>query len=180
MQVNHSFPTYVFGTVARDQVGSYTANMPYVVQELGKIRDIDFSARVTGQYDIVIRLNSNDPAQVYNVVDKIRTIQGLTVTNVFMANEGFSSDKKFESQNVWGFTLLSANKPVQEVVQKLKMVPTVQDVSYGIVPGQFDIIVSHRAKNYEELMRTAFDQIVPTDGIWRSETLFAYQPNVKA
>ena len=180
MQVNQSFPTYVFGKVDRDQVGSFTDNMPYVVQELGKINDVEFSARVTGQYDIVIRLNNNNPAQVYNSINRISEIQGLTVTDVFMANDGFNTNQKFDPQNVWGFTLLSANKPVEEIVQKLKKMPTVHDVSYGIVPGQFDIIVTHKAKTYEDLMRTAFDQIVPTDGIWRSETLFAYQPRVKA
>jgi hypothetical protein len=37
-----------------------------------------------------------------------------------------------------------------------------------------------QANTHEELMKTPFDQIVPTEGIWRSETLFAYKPRVKA
>jgi hypothetical protein len=40
--------------------------------------------------------------------------------------------------------------------------------------------MSYKAKNYEDLMRKSVEQITQTEGIWRSETLFAYQPNLKA
>jgi len=171
MQANKMFPTYVFAKVQRDRV-------PHVVEELRKFNEIEFSAQVTGRYDIVMRVKTSNPEQIYNLVNKIRTIHGVNTTNTFTANDGFTNGQKLDAQGVWGFSLLSINRPLPEVIQKLKKLPALYDAS--CVPGQFDIIMSYKAKNYEDLMRTTVEQIAQTEGIWRSETLFAYQPNVKA
>ena len=82
------------------------------------------------------------------------------------------------AQGVWGFSLLSVNRPLPEVLQKLKSLPAIYDA--WSIPGQFDIVMSYKAQNYEQLMKSTVDQLAHTDGISRSETLFAYQPNVKA
>ncbi len=168
MQAKQMFPTYVFAKVQRDRV-------PRVVEELRKYSEIEFSAQVTGRYDLVMRLNTNIPEQIYNIVNKIRAIQGVHATNTFVANDGFTNGQKLDAQGVWGFSLLSVNKPLPEVIQKLKKLPALYDAS--CVPGQFDIIMSYKAQNYEQLMKTTVEQIAQTEGIWRSETLFAYQPN---
>jgi DNA-binding Lrp family transcriptional regulator len=171
MQAKQMFPTYVFAKVQRDQVH-------HVVEELRKFSEIEFSAQVTGRYDIVMRLKTNNPEQIYNLVNKIRTIHGINATNTFTANDGFTNGQKLDNQGVWGFSLLSINRPLPEVLQKLKKLPALYDAS--CVPGQFDIIMSYKSKNYEDLMRTSIEQIAQTEGIWRSETLFAYQPNLRA
>jgi DNA-binding Lrp family transcriptional regulator len=171
MQAKQMFPTYVFAKVQRDQVH-------HVVEELRKFSEIEFSAQVTGRYDIVMRLKTNNPEQIYNLVNKIRTIHGVNATNTFTANDGFTNGQKLDNQGVWGFSLLSINRPLPEVLQRLKKLPALYDAS--CVPGQFDIIMSYKAKNYEDLMRTSIEQIAQTEGIWRSETLFAYQPNLRA
>ncbi len=49
MQANKMFPTYVFAKVQRDRV-------PQVVEELRKYSEIEFSAPVTGRYDIIMRI----------------------------------------------------------------------------------------------------------------------------
>ncbi len=171
MQANKTFPTYVFAKVQRDR-------LPHVVEELRKFGEIELSSQVTGRYDLVIRLNTSIPEQVYNIVNRIRAIHGVHATNTFVANDGFTNGQKLDAQGVWGFGLLSVNRPLPEVMQKLKKLPALYDAS--CVPGQFDIIMSYKAKNYEELMKTTVEQIAPIEGIWRSETLFAYQPYVKA
>ena len=171
MQAKQMFPTYVFAKVQRDRVHN-------VVEELRKFNEIEFSAQVTGRYDIVMRLKTNNPEQIYNLVNKIRTIHGVNATNTLTANEGFTNGQKLEGQGVWGFSLLSINRPLPEVLQKLKKLPALYDACS--VPGQFDIIMSYKAPNYEQLMKSTVEQLGHTDGIWRSETLFAYEPNVKA
>jgi DNA-binding Lrp family transcriptional regulator len=171
MQANKMFPTYVFAKVQRDQVH-------HVVEELRKISEIEFSSQVTGRYDIVMRLKTNNPEQIYNLVNKIRTIHGVNATNTFTANDGFINGQKLDPQGVWGFSLLSINRPLPEVLQKLKKLPALYDA--WSVPGQFDIIMSYKTANYQDLMKTSIEQIAQTEGIWRSETLFAYQPYVKA
>ncbi len=171
MQAKQMFPTYVFAKVQRDRVHN-------VVEELRKFNEIEFSAQVTGRYDIVMRLKTNNPEQIYNLVNKIRTIHGVNATNTLTANEGFTNGQKLEGQGVWGFSLLSINRPLPEVLQKLKKLPALYDACS--VPGQFDIIMSYKTANYEDLMRTSVEQIAQTEGISRSETLFAYQPYIKA
>ncbi|MGA2971819.1 MAG: Lrp/AsnC ligand binding domain-containing protein [Candidatus Bathyarchaeia archaeon] len=171
MQANKIFPTYVFAKVQRDKVN-------HVVEELRKFSEIEFTSQVTGRYDIVMRLKTNNPEQIYNLVNKIRTIHGVNATNTFTANDGFINGQKLEAKGVWGFSLLSINKPLPEVLQKLKKMPALHDA--WSVPGQFDIIMSYKTANYEDLMKTSVEQIAQTEGIWRSETLFAYQPYIKA
>ena len=172
MQANNKmFPTYVFAKVQRDRVQQ-------VVEELRKYSEIEFSAPVTGRYDIVMRIKTSNPEQLYSTINKIRSIHGVNGTNTFTANDGFVNGQKLDAQGVWGFSLLSINKPIPEVIQKLKSLPAIYDA--WSFPGQFDIIMSYKAQNYEQLMKTSVEQLAHTDGIWRSETLFAYQPNVKA
>src|SRR5208282_5490062 len=136
------------------------------------------SAPVTGRYDIVMRLKTNNPEQIYNLVNKIRTIHGVNLTNTFTANDGFVNGQKLDAQGVWGFSLLSVNKPLPEILQKLKSLPAIYDA--WSIPGQFDIIMSYKSQNYEQLMKSTVEQLTHTEGISRSETLFAYQPNLKA
>src|SRR5208337_3701244 len=140
MQANKMFPTYVFARVQRDRVQQ-------VVEELRKYSEIEFSAPVTGRYDIVMRIKTSNPEQLYSIINKIRSIHGVNGTNTFTANEGFVNGQKLDTQGVWGFSLLSVNKPLPEVLQKLKSIPTLYD-AYSF-PGQFDIIMSYKAQNYE-------------------------------
>ncbi len=171
MQENKLFPTYVFARVQRDRV-------PQVVEELRKFSEIEFSALVTGRYDIVMRIKTSNPEQLYSTINKIRSIHGVNATNTFTANDGFVNGQKLDGQGVWGFSLLSINKPLPEVLQKLKSLPAIHDA--WSFPGQFDIIMSYKAQNYEQLMKATVEQLAHTEGIWRSETLLAYQPYVKA
>ncbi len=171
MQANKMFPTYVLAKVQRDRV-------PQVVEELRKYSEIEFSAPVTGRYDIIMRIKNSNPEELTNTINKIRTIHGVNATNTITANDGFVNGQKLDTQGVWGFSLLSVNRPVPEVLHKLKSLPAIYDA--WSIPGQFDIIMSYKAQNYEQLMKSTVEQLGHTDGIWRSETLFAYQPNLKA
>jgi DNA-binding Lrp family transcriptional regulator len=161
----------VFAKVQRYRV-------PQVVEELRKYSDIEFSAPVTGRYDIIMRIKNSNPEQVYSIVNKIRSIHGVNGTSTMTANDGFVNGQKLDTEGVWGFSLLSINKPIPEVLQKLKSLPAIYD-AYSF-PGQFDIIMSSKAQNYEQFMKSTVEQLGHTDGIWRSETLFAYEPNLKA
>ena len=105
MQANNKmFPTYVLIKAQRDHV-------THVVEELRKFNEIEFSAQVTGRYDLVMRIKNTNPEQIYNIVNKIRTINGVTTTNTFTPNDGFVNGQKLDAQGVWGFSLLSVNKP---------------------------------------------------------------------
>ena len=145
MQANKMFPTYVFAKVQRDRV-------PQVVEELRKYSEIEFNAPVTGRYDIVMRIKTSNPEQLYSTINKIRSIHGVNGTSTFTANDGFVNGQKLDWQGVWGFSLLSVNRPLPEVLQKLKNVPAIYDA--WSFPGQFDIIMSYKAQNYEQLMKT--------------------------
>lgn len=171
MQENKMFPTYVFAKVQRDRV-------PQVVEELRRYSEIEFSAQVTGRYDVVMRIQTSNPEQLYGIINKIRSIHGVNATNTFTANDGFVNGQKLDAQGVWAFSLLSTNKPLPEVLQKLKSLPDIHDA--WSFPGQYDIIMSYKAQNYEQLMKATVEQTAHIEGIWRSETLFAYEPYVKA
>jgi DNA-binding Lrp family transcriptional regulator len=140
MQANKMFPTYVFAKVQRDRV-------PQVVEELRKYSEIEFSAPVTGRYDIIMRIKNTNPEQLTSTINKIRSIHGVTATNTITANDGFVNGQKLDTQGVWGFSLLSVNKPLPEFLNKLKSLPAVYD-AYSF-PGQYDVVMSYKAPNYE-------------------------------
>jgi DNA-binding Lrp family transcriptional regulator len=165
------YPTYVFANVQRER-------LEQVVAELRKHNEIEFFAPVTGRYDLILRLKTNIPEQVYSIVEKIRGIPGIVRTSTYLALDGFTNGQKLETQNPWAFSLLTVNKPLGEVLQKIKKVPGLVDAY--VVPGQFDVIMTLNGRNHEEIMRTAVEQLRQIDGIWMSETLFAYKPFVKA
>jgi len=90
MQANKMLPTYVFGNVECGRLGLHWNNMRHVVDELGKVGDIEVVTQGTGRNDLVIRLNNHNPDQVYDAVKKIRGIQGFDVTDVH--KHTFASD----------------------------------------------------------------------------------------
>ncbi len=92
-------------------------------------------------------------------------MDSLTVRN--LTRRAFGDSAYYQSTNHY-----------QKYLHKLKSLPAIYD-AYSF-PGQYDIVMSYKAPNYEQLMKTTVEQLAHTDGIWRSETLFAYQPNLKA
>jgi nitrate reductase NapAB chaperone NapD len=172
MQTNMNFPTYVFATV---NPGRETK----VVDELKRNSQIDLIAPVTGRYDLVLRLKPNTPHNIYQTIKEIREISDIRTTDTHTGFDGIQPTKKLESQMALGVSLLTCEHATSEkVIKQLSNIPGFVEAS--TVPGQFDIVALWQARTAEDIMKTSVERITNLPGIFKSETLLAYLPFLKA
>ena len=172
MQTSMNFPTYVFATV---NPGRATK----VVEELKRNSQIDLIAPVTGRYDLVLRLKSSTPHNVYQTVKEIREINDIRTTDTHTGFDGIQPTKKLESQMALGVSLITCEHNTGEsIIKQLSSVPGFVEAS--TVPGQFDIVALWQARTSEEIVKTSVERVTNLEGIFKSETLLAYAPFFKA
>ncbi len=165
------FPTYVFATVNPGRVQK-------VVEELKNNSQIDLIAPVTGRYDLALRLKSNVPSEVYQIVNQIRAISDVRTTTTHTGFDGIQPTKRLESAQALGISLLRVeHSPLGQSIKQLSNIPGF--VEAFAVPGQFDIVALWQAKTPEEIMKTSINQLTNVGGLFRSETLLAYAPVFK-
>jgi len=168
---NENFPTYVFASVKPDRVRQ-------VVEELKRNGQIDFVAPVTGRYDIALRLKPSTPEQVYQAVQQIRKIDGVRTTETHSGFDGLQS-KMLDGQMALGISLLNIeDQPFESAIKQLSNVPG--HVEAWAVPGQFDIVALWQARSCEDIMKSSLEKLTQLEGIYKSETLFANSPFIKA
>src|SRR5437016_5018361 len=52
----------------------------HIVSQLKRVGNIESVTPVTGRFDLVIRLKTNEPIKAFNTVEKIRSITDITST----------------------------------------------------------------------------------------------------
>ncbi len=172
MQTNMSFPTYVFATVNPGR----TTN---VVAELKQISQIDLIAPVTGSYDLVLRLKTSTPQNIYQTVSQIREISDIRTTTTHTGFDGIQPTRKLESQMALGVSLLNVqHTSIENTIKQLSSIPGF--VEACTVPGQFDIVALWQAKTSEDIVKTSVEKVSNLEGLFNSETLLAYAPFFKA
>src|SRR5437016_4716113 len=58
----------------------------HIVSQLKRVGNIESVTPVTGRFDLVIRLKTNEPIKAFNTVEKIRSITGITSTQTAFSN----------------------------------------------------------------------------------------------
>ncbi len=166
MQRNGTLPTYVFASVEPQMLGEVT-------KRLKTFSGLTWFAPVTGRYDLVVQLKGAEPTQIYELVNKIRRVNGIVSTQTLIPFEGFTNGKKVESKEPFGLVLLGVKEESAKVLQALKHMHQITEVY--VVPGQFDIIATLNDRSYEEIV-TQVQKIAEVEGVRTSETLFAFKP----
>jgi len=147
-----------------------------VAKQLSKITGITYSSPLTGRFDFAIELKAADPKQVYELVNQVRSVSGITSTRTYTPYEGFANGKNIKATDSLALVLLHVNEQVnaEKVLKSIERVPQVR--SAYVVPGEFDVLATVYGKNDEEVL-SQVAKIDDVDGVWDSETLFAYMPN---
>ncbi len=144
-----------------------------VTEQLRRIQGITFSSPVTGRFDLAIELKAADQKQVYELVNKVRSITGVTSTRTYTPFEGFANGKNVQATDYLALVLLQVNENAQKVLQSLEQYPQIRSAS--VVPGEFDILATVYGKNQEEIL-SQVSKIAEVQGVKSSETLLAYKP----
>ena len=90
------------------------------ISQLQKINSVETVTPVTGRFDLVIKLRTNEPHKAFNIVEKIREIKGITSTQTGISLQKISNKKKDESEDPIAFALVKVKGAYKNVLQKIK------------------------------------------------------------
>jgi DNA-binding Lrp family transcriptional regulator len=147
------------------------------INQLKKLSNIASVTPVTGRFDLVIKLKTNEPIKAFNTVEKIRTITGITATQTAFSIESVTNPKNREESNEppLAFALVKVKGKIQSVLQKLKTFPNL--VEAHLIPGEFDVVASFNGFSQDELMEKSVEKLSSINGITASETLVSWTPS---
>src|SRR2546427_13073520 len=137
------YPTTIFASVQPKMLSQVT-------EQLKHIQGITYFSPVTGRFDIVIELKAAEPKQVYELVNKVRSIAGITSTRTYTPFESYVDGRNFQTTDSMALVLVQVNEQAQKVLQSLKQFPQIRNAF--VVPGEFDIIASVYGKNHDEIL----------------------------
>ncbi len=144
-----------------------------VTEQLKHIEGITYFSPVTGRFDLAIELKAADQAWVYGLVNKVRSITGVTSTRTYTPFEGFANGKNVQATDTLALVLLRVNENAHKVLQSLEQYPQIRNAF--VVPGEFDILATVYGKNQAEIL-SQVSKIAELQGVKSSETLLAYKP----
>jgi DNA-binding Lrp family transcriptional regulator len=148
-----------------------------IINQLKRISTISSITPVTGRFDLVIKLRTNELSKAFSTVEKIRSINGITSTQTAPSIESFTNPKNREDSNEppLGFALVKIKGKIQSVLEKLKSFPNL--VEAHLIPGEFDVVASFNGFSQDELMEGSVGKLSSINGITASETLISWTPS---
>ena len=147
----------------------------HAISQIENIPNVESATPVTGRFDLVVKLSSNEPSKAYSTMEKIRSFPSITNTQTAISFESISdSSNEADSDSPLAFALLKVRGTFATVLQKLKTIPNFAEAH--VIPGAFDILAAFRADSQEELLEKSVEKIGSINGITASETLISYSP----
>jgi nitrate reductase NapAB chaperone NapD len=144
-----------------------------VAEQLSHIQGVTYFSPLTGRFDLAIELKAAEPSQVYELVNKVRSITGITSTRTLTPFEGYTDGKNFQATDALALCLVTVNQPASNVLQSMKQLSQVRNAF--VATGEFDIVATIYGKNHDEIL-SQVSKINEVQGVRTSETLFAYKP----
>src|SRR5208282_6280982 len=135
---------------------------------LRNIPGITVSSPLTGRFDFLIELKAADQRQVYELVNKVRSLSGIRSTRTYTPFEGFANGKNIQATDSLALVLLHVNEQTQaqKVLQSMEQYAQVRNAY--VVPGEFDILATVYGKNHEEIL-SQVSKIADVQGVRSSE-----------
>ncbi len=144
------------------------------ISRLKHIPNVESITPVSGRFDLVIKLRTNDPEKAFNTVEKIREIEDITSTQTALSLQGISSTTEAEHEQPIAFALMKVKGAVHDTLRRLKSFPNF--VEAHVIPGEFDVVAAFRGHSPREVIENSFDKIGSISEITASETLIAWNP----
>jgi DNA-binding Lrp family transcriptional regulator len=149
----------------------------HTISQIQRVPNVEIATPVTGRFDLVIRLTTNEPSKCFIAMEKIRSIPSITNTQTALSFESINSgtrNSEIDSESPQAFALLKVRGTFDPVLRKLKTIPNFAEAH--VIPGAFDILAAFRADSPEELVEQSVEKISNISGITSSETLLSYTP----
>jgi len=162
-----TYPTTVFASVQPRMLTEVT-------EQLKKISGITYFSPVIGRFDIAIELKATEPQMVYEIVNKIRSLNGVISTRTYTPTMSITSPRTVQATDSLALVLLQVSEPSQKVLASLQQHQNVRNAF--AVSGEFDIIATVYGKNQDEVL-SQVSKLAGVQGVKSSETLIAYKPS---
>src|SRR6266849_1350735 len=145
------------------------------ISQIQRLPNVENATPVTGRFDLVIKLRTNEPSKAFTTMEKIRSSPNITNTQTTISFESISNNSnEADSDSPLAFALLKVRGTFDTVLRKLKTIPNFAEAH--VIPGAFDILAAFRADSQEELLEKSVEKIGSINGITASETLISYSP----
>ncbi len=145
----------------------------HTISQIQRIPNVESATPVTGRFDLVIKLRTNEPTKAFTTMEKIRSIPSITNTQTTISFESIiNSSNRGDSDSALAFALLKVRGSFDAILRKLKTIPNFAEAH--VIPGAFDILAAFRADSSEELLEKSVEKIGSINGITASETLISY------
>jgi len=152
----------------------------HTINQIQRLPNVETATPVTGRFDLVIKLTTNEPSKAFTTMEKIRAIPSITNTQTTISFESISNSNRIsqaDNDSPLAFALLKVRGTFDSVLRKLKTIPNFAEAH--VIPGAFDILAAFRADSPEELVEQSVEKISNINGITSSETLLSYTPPEK-
>ncbi len=146
------------------------------ISQLKHIPNVESITPVTGRFDLVIKLRTNDPEKAFNAIEKIREIDDITATQTALSLHQVSNASEHEREQPIAFALMKVKGALSDALHKLKTFPNC--VEAHVIPGEFDLVASFRGHSTSEVLENSVAKIGGISGITASETLLAWNPTI--
>src|SRR5215467_844638 len=148
------------------------------ISQIQRIPNVENATPVTGRFDLIIKLRTNEPSKAFSTMERIRSIPNITNTQTALSFESITSpntrNNQIDNESPLAFALLKVKGTFSQVLSKLRTIPNFAEAH--VIPGAFDILAAFRADSPEELVEQSVERISNISGITSSETLLSYNP----
>ena len=147
----------------------------HAISQIESIPNVESCTPVTGRFDLVIKLRTNEPTKAFTTMEKIRSIPSITNTQTTISFESIiNSSNHADSESPLAFALLKVRGSFDAILRRLKTIPNFAEAH--VIPGAFDILAAFRADSSEDLLEKSVEKIGSINGVTASETLISYSP----
>src|SRR5437879_13029624 len=91
------------------------SRMHQAISQLKHITNVESVTPVTGRFDVLIKLRTNDPEKAFNAVEKIREIADVTPTQTSLSLQHVTSPHESERAQPIAVSLLTALGAIRDI-----------------------------------------------------------------
>ncbi len=144
------------------------------INQIHKISNVETVTPVTGRFDLVIKLRTNEPTKAFNALERVRNIKNITNTQTALSFQAITSGATEETEQPIAFALVKVKGAFQNVLRRIKSFPNFLEAH--VIPGEFDVVAAFKGYSHEELLENSVEKLNTISGITASETLIAWTP----
>ncbi len=144
------------------------------INQIRKISNVETVTPVTGRFDLVIKLRTNEPTKAFNALERVRSIKNITNTQTALSFQAITSGATEETEQPIAFALVKVKGAFQNVLRRIKSFPNFLEAH--VIPGEFDVVAAFKGYSHEELLENSVEKLNTISGITATETLIAWNP----